>query len=96
MVLDLDLEIARQVPTAAPRFVRSVLRIGEAVGFDSDLEAFVAEGLSLGEMHASAAEAFFALESRGAPVKGAEMLEAVRRAGEDVKALRARVLAGGR
>ena len=66
VVLDLDLEIARQVPTAAPRFVRSVLRIGEAVGFESDLEAFVAEGLSLGEMHASAAEAFFALESRGA------------------------------
>ena len=40
--------------------------------------------------------AVLALESRGAPVKGAEMLEAVRRAGEDVKALRARVLAGGR
>ena len=40
--------------------------------------------------------AVLALESRGAPVKGREMLEAVRRAGEDVKALRARVLAGGR
>ena len=37
-----------------------------------------------------------ALESRGAPVKPGEMLEAVRRAGEDVKALRARVLTGGR
>ena len=40
--------------------------------------------------------AVLALESRGAPVKPGEMLEAVRRAGEDVKALRARVLAGGR
>ena len=30
------------------------------------------------------------------PAKQSEMLEAVRRAGEDVKALRARVLAGGR
>ena len=40
--------------------------------------------------------AVLALESRGAPVKPSEMLEAVRRAGEDVKALRARVLAGGR
>lgn len=66
MVLDLALEVARQVPTAAPRFVRSALRVGEAVGFGADLEAFVAEGLSLGEMHASAADAFFSLESRGA------------------------------
>ena len=40
--------------------------------------------------------AVLALESRGAPVKPGEMIEAVRRAGEDVKALRARVLAGGR
>ena len=40
--------------------------------------------------------AVLALESRGAPVKASDMLEAVRRAGEDVKALRARVLAGGR
>ena len=40
--------------------------------------------------------AVLALESRGAPVKGREVLEAVRRASEDVKALRARVLAGGR
>ena len=40
--------------------------------------------------------AVLALESRGAPAKQSEMLEAVRRAGEDVKALRARVLAGGR
>ena len=40
--------------------------------------------------------AVLALESRGAPVKPGEMIEAVRRAGEDVKALHARVLAGGR
>ena len=40
--------------------------------------------------------AVLALESRGAPVKAVDMLEAVRRASEDVKALRARVLAGGR
>jgi len=40
--------------------------------------------------------AVLALESRGAPVKAGDLFEAVHRASVDVKALRARVLAGGR
>ncbi|MEO2168045.1 MAG: VWA domain-containing protein [bacterium] len=66
MVLDLALEIARKTPSAAPRFVRSVLRVSEAVGLGHQLEAFVREGISLSEVHTAAAEAFFSLESRGA------------------------------
>ncbi|MFP6665435.1 MAG: VWA domain-containing protein [Deltaproteobacteria bacterium] len=85
MVLDLALEIARAVPTAAPRFVRSVLRVGEAVGFGHELESFVREGISLSEMHTAAAEAFFSLESRGAKAFLARHDAAVRF--EDIEAM---------
>jgi len=66
LVLDLAAAIARRVPTALPRFLRTVLRVGEAVGFGEHLEAFVAKGIALEVEHPAAARAFFALESRGA------------------------------
>jgi len=66
MVVDLATEIAGRARSAVPRFLRSVLRVGEAVGFGRDLEAFVREGLALAEIHPVAAEAYFALETRGA------------------------------
>jgi len=65
-VLAHTLAIAQSAPKASPRFLRSVLRVGEAVGFEDDLRVFVEEGLSLAEMQEVAAEAFFSLESRGA------------------------------
>ncbi len=66
MVLDLASEIAAVARAAAPRFLRSVLRVGDAVGYGHDLEAFVREGLALAEIQPVAAEAFFGLETRGA------------------------------
>lgn len=66
MVLDLATEIARVARAAAPRFLRTVLRVGDAVGYGHDLEAFVREGLALAEIQPVAAEAFFGLETRGA------------------------------
>lgn len=66
MVLDLAHEIARVSRAAAPRFMRTVLRVGDAVGYGHDLEAFVREGLALAEIQPVAAEAFFGLETRGA------------------------------
>lgn len=66
MVLDLATEIAGVARAAAPRFLRTVLRIGDAVGYGHDLEAFVREGLALAEIQPVAAEAFFGLETRGA------------------------------
>lgn len=65
-VLDLAGEIAARVPSAVPRFVRTVLRVGEALGFDDLLRAFVAKGIELEAEHPAASRAFFALESRGA------------------------------
>ncbi|MEW6269306.1 MAG: hypothetical protein AB1689_08435, partial [Thermodesulfobacteriota bacterium] len=47
-------------------FLRTVLRVGEAVGFGEHLEAFVAKGIALEAEHPAASRAFFALESRGA------------------------------
>ncbi|MDG2308073.1 MAG: hypothetical protein P8R42_26150 [Candidatus Binatia bacterium] len=66
MVLDLANEIAGPARAAAPRFLRAVLRVGDAVGYGHDLEAFVREGLALAEIQPVAAEAFFGLETRGA------------------------------
>lgn len=66
LVLDLAAAVARRVPSALPRFLRTVLRVGEAVGFGEHLEAFVAKGIALEAEHPSAARAFFGLESRGA------------------------------
>lgn len=66
MVLDLATEIAGVARAAAPRFLRSVLRVGDAVGYGHDLEAFVREGVALAEIQPVAAEAFFGLETRGA------------------------------
>jgi hypothetical protein len=63
MVLDLATEIAGRARSAVPRFLRTVLRVGEAVGFGHDLEAFVREGLALAEIHPIAAEAYFSLFS---------------------------------
>lgn len=65
-VLDLAKDIARVARAAAPRFVRAVLRVGDAVGYGPDLEAFVREGIALAEIQPVAAEAFFGLETRGA------------------------------
>lgn len=59
-------EIANAARAAAPRFLRSVLRVGDAVGYEEDLAAFVREGLALAEIQPVAAEAFFGLETRGA------------------------------
>lgn len=66
MVLDLANEVAGAARAAAPRFLRTVLRVGDAVGYGHDLEAFVREGLALAEIQPVAAEAFFGLETRGA------------------------------
>jgi len=66
LVLDLAAEIARRVPGATPRYLRTVLRVGEAVGFGPLLVAFVDRGLALEAEHPAASRAFFALESRGA------------------------------
>ncbi len=66
LVLQLASRIARRAPVATPRFLRTVLRVGEAVGFGEHLEAFVERGLALASEHPAAARAFFALESRGA------------------------------
>lgn len=66
LVLQHTLAVATAAPNAAPRFLRSVLRVVEAVGFGEELEGFVQEGLSLAEMQEVASEAFFSLESRGA------------------------------
>ena len=49
-----------------PRYLRTVLRVGEAVGFGELLRAFVEKGIALEAEHPAAARAFFALESRGA------------------------------
>ena len=65
-VLDLANRIAQASRASAPRFLRSVLRVGDAVGYGPDLESFVREGLALAEVQPVAAEAFFALETRGA------------------------------
>ena len=66
LVLTHTLAVAVVAPKAAPRFLRGVLRVVEAVGFGEELEVFVQEGLSLAEIQEVAAEAFFSLESRGA------------------------------
>lgn len=66
LVLELASRVARRAPDAAPRFLRTVLRVGETVGFGEHLEAFVERGLALASEHPAAARAFFALESRGA------------------------------
>ena len=66
LVLDLAAEIARRVPSATPRYLRTVLRVGEAVGFGPLLAAFVEKGIALEAEHPAASRAFFALESRGA------------------------------
>jgi len=59
--------IAEELPAATPRFLRSVLRVGDAVGFEDALATFVDKGLELAaERQREAALAFFALESRGA------------------------------
>ena len=58
--------VAAALPAATPRFLRSVLRVGDAVGFDEALAAFVDKGLELAGEQRDAALAFFALESRGA------------------------------
>lgn len=58
--------IAAVLPAATPRFLRSVLRVGDAVGFEQALATFVDKGLELAEERRDAALAFFALESRGA------------------------------
>ncbi len=65
-VLDYAIRIAGIVRVAAPRFLRSVLRVGDAIGYGEDLEGFVAEGLAMAEVEPVAAEAFFSLETRGA------------------------------
>ncbi|MBY0275656.1 hypothetical protein K2Z84_09950, partial [Candidatus Binatia bacterium] len=65
-VLELADRIARRVPSAVPRFVRTVLRVGEALGFDDMLTAYVQKGIDLEVEHPAASRAFFALESRGA------------------------------
>lgn len=65
-VLDFAAEIAARVPSAVPRYVRTVLRVGEALGFDDLLHAFVRKGIDLEAEHPAASRAFFALESRGA------------------------------
>jgi nitric oxide reductase NorD protein len=65
-VLALAQQIAERVPSAVPRFVRTVLRVGEALGFDDMLRAFVLKGIELEAEHPAASRAFFALESRGA------------------------------
>lgn len=65
-VLDLAAEIACRVPSATPRYLRTVLRVGEAVGYGPLLAAFVDKGIALEAEHPAASRAFFALESRGA------------------------------
>ena len=65
-VLELAARIAESVPSAVPRYVRTVLRVGEALGFDDMLRAFVDKGIALEAEHPAASRAFFALESRGA------------------------------
>jgi len=66
LVLELAAEIARRVPSATPRYLRTVLRVGEAVGYGPLLAAFVDKGIALEAEHPAASRAFFALESRGA------------------------------
>ncbi len=46
-VLDYAIRIAGIVRVAAPRFLRSVLRVGHAIGYGEELEGFVAEGLAM-------------------------------------------------
>ena len=65
-VLALAARIAAGVPSAVPRYLRTVLRVGEALGFDDMLRAFVDKGIALEAEHPAASRAFFALESRGA------------------------------
>jgi hypothetical protein len=65
LVLELAARIADSVPSAVPRFVRTVLRVGEALGFNDMLSSFVDKGIALEAEHPAASRAFFALESRG-------------------------------
>ncbi|MFM7144475.1 MAG: hypothetical protein ACKO2K_21440, partial [Alphaproteobacteria bacterium] len=58
--------VAAEMPAATPRFLRSVLRVGDAVGFEDALATFVEKGLELAAERRESALAFFALESRGA------------------------------
>ncbi|MEY4948930.1 MAG: hypothetical protein RL698_1141 [Pseudomonadota bacterium] len=65
VVLEQAARIAGRLPAATPRWLRSVLRVGDALGFEAALVAFVDKGLELAEEQPQAALAFFALESRG-------------------------------
>ncbi len=65
-VLALAARIAAEAPSSTPAFFRSVLRVLEALDEGAELEGFVAEGLAEMEVSPQAAEAFFALETRGA------------------------------
>ncbi len=65
-VLAVSTRLAAAVPAATPPFLRTVLRVLEALGEDAELDAFVEEGLAEAEVSPAAAEAFFALETRGA------------------------------
>ncbi|HYC22242.1 MAG TPA: VWA domain-containing protein, partial [Candidatus Bathyarchaeia archaeon] len=63
-VIEQGLRVARALPAAASAYLRTVLRVGEAVGWKAAFDGFVERGLALAEAEPRAALAFFALESR--------------------------------